>query len=1097
MHAKHEEALPAPERAALHSLVKERKDDAPLFWIEREQFDRIFSAHSNAHRLTPSLQDLQQARMIHPATHEGREGYVLPWRERGNKGLSSWLCARVLGLYWEALMRNAPQRKYDDFDDRIFNQWLVAAFEFRGSWWELTKRMTRPTRARLVKAAKRCILKKTDILGPEKEVDRFLWETVGFDRPPSHRLPKNLPQDASLLDIYRWFDNSYLYEPNGLRHFRENIDCLISLVIHYDDEAWHDDAVEIVRAARQMPYLIYQTRMSMITHGDAIAAFVAHVETASFGMMLLSERNIRSDSDLNHEEPHLRTQLHEAEKNRLWREAVSVLLGTIHDSLANNPQECARALGETLLLAVPAVSQRSHLPKVDDVLRARATERLDILLQQLSSSRHFLLLPLLTDFHRFLASRIEKYTRPIAELRILLWLLRTLNADGEDLAVEIEKVAGTILHAYGNVLHSQEVDDFGNIGSWVNDAPGIVDLPWADLVAYLHRNGRADELLTPNGIDFHDRLLQSYQSERYQGGEDHHSWIRKNRMHLRVLFAVHARFVKKDFDPVLGLPAKRGDELLASVENQISRLITSCAKSAHDGVHGSLFAPDAEFYGGGITGADGLFMPLMRTLTRFTSAERRNELLASWIRTENDPTVLLAMLDQNLPAAAREHALTRVLALDIEQMAKNSRQVTQWKDIAQAAIVAKRPEIVKAILDYGNKHLSAKYREKEWAVFEYEMRLMLAYNSSDEAELDNVKAPDGAQDDILDKREFYRGLIKLDKDPSKAREIFQGLVAKYPETISHAINMTAASLRFAKRIEDPDERKHEFIEVLHAWVSIERTFPASTFAHYHHNVASIRLIALDGACDDAAFDAAWERADIEVRIDIDMLTLGVTNAWRRNLHERASDMLALARPYFKDVNGKINERFERLENQSTLPQPYLIIPTVRALMEDPHFDHGAFQRLRSSRASRVVQIIRGTGFRVDEFIMDELREVAKELLKRRLLIKLGREERRNDLFGSLLHMRVAFLKWSVTEGRSGESTKGKEPGERDWVLTNSGEGGEIAIFEALVLKDVDKSYIDTHVEKAVVKYDAVGLAQAYIVVYYEGESHFRSSGKTT
>jgi len=485
---KHEDALPTPERAALHVLVKARDNNEPLFWIEHEQFDRIYSAHSNAHVLTPSLNELEKAHAIHAAVHDGREGYVLPWRERGNKGLSSWLCTRVLGLYWEALIRSAPPRNYNDADDRIFRQWLIAVFEFHGWSW-FAEHMTKTSRARLVKAAKRCVLQETDLLDPEKEVDLFLFDAVGFDRPSNLPLPARLPHDASLLDIYRWFDRP-LFESAEVRPIRTNLNWLVSLVIEDDAEVCQEDLLELVLASREMPYLIYQIRMSMGTRSTTIAAFVAHVETASFGMLLLAERNVRSDFDFNWEEPHHRAQVQETEKNRLWRAAVSVLLGTIHDDLAENPKECARALGETLLLAVPALSQRSHLPHVDDVLRASAAERLDILLMETSRSRSFVLVPLLADLHAFLAARVDAQSRPTAELRILLWLLRTLNADGEKLVVEIEKVAATILHAYGRLFLCQEFDDFGNVKSWHDDAPSIVELPWAELFAYLYRHGK-------------------------------------------------------------------------------------------------------------------------------------------------------------------------------------------------------------------------------------------------------------------------------------------------------------------------------------------------------------------------------------------------------------------------------------------------------------------------------------------------------------------------------------------------------------------------------------------------------------------------------
>ncbi|MDC3953221.1 hypothetical protein KEG38_05170 [Polyangium jinanense] len=643
---RHRDALPDAERGALKQLVDARDDNTPLFWVERDDLERIHAVHKNAHPLTPTLCDLEKTHVIAPAAHQGREGYLLPWRNRGGeKGVTPWLCTRAVGLYWEALTRSTPRRADTNLDDSMFREWLVRAIEF--PWWgSHTEHMTAPMRARLVKAATRFILAETDVSDPDKEVERFLWETVGFDRETTFRPPARPADDASLLEVYRWFDHAFLYDPSGLRRIRNWLDLLISLVVRHEEDVWRYGLVEVLQASRQKPYLIYRAMLSMAAGDSVIAGVVAHVETAPLGMLLLAEHSVRVEADFNWEEPSDRTRIQEAEKNRLWREAVGLLLGTVRDEMNERPdrlKECATALGETILLSVPTISRRAHLPEVDEVLRNGSEERLQILFRELSTTKHFVLFPLATELHRFLAARVANHpwARPSAEVRVLLWLLRTLMTDPEGATLDAATVAGTLLSAYESLFLRECVDDRGNLKIWYDDAPDMVAQPWTDLAIFLHREGRADELLAPRGVDLSNHLAGCYHADRYGGGDAHRSWLRKTRLHLRVLMAIHNALVKGDFDPVLGLSSKQAAELLAKVEERMSLLVCTSENSAHDGKHGSLFTPDKEAFAGGIAGPEGILEPIVRTFNRFTSVDRRDKAFADWIPVEDDPTVLL------------------------------------------------------------------------------------------------------------------------------------------------------------------------------------------------------------------------------------------------------------------------------------------------------------------------------------------------------------------------------------------------------------------------------------------------------------------------
>lgn len=66
------------------------------------------------------------------------------------------------------------------------------------------------------------------------------------------------------------------------------------------------------------------------------------------------------------------------------------------------------------------------------------------------------------------------------------------------------------------------------------------------------------------------------------------------------------------------------------------------------------------------------------------------------------------------------------------------------------------------------------------------------------------------------------------------------------------------------------------------------------------------------------------------------------------------------------------------------------------------------------------------------------------------------------------------------QSRHGISTNGAEAGEVDILLTKGGK--EIAIYEGLNLASVNSSYINTHIDKAIVNYNALGTA-TYVVAY--------------
>jgi len=117
----------------------------------------------------------------------------------------------------------------------------------------------------------------------------------------------------------------------------------------------------------------------------------------------------------------------------------------------------------------------------------------------------------------------------------------------------------------------------------------------------------------------------------------------------------------------------------------------------------------------------------------------------------------------------------------------------------------------------------------------------------------------------------------------------------------------------------------------------------------------------------------------------------------------------------------------------------------------------------------------------------EERDTLIKQLKSEVDVGRVRQDQFNDFFVSLFRMRMSFLKWNVADqSHGGDSETGQRAGERDWTLRDSGNVGDVAIFEALKLSSVDTTVIKKHIDKLIDNYNSQGLTNLFCVVYYEG-----------
>ena len=119
-------------------------------------------------------------------------------------------------------------------------------------------------------------------------------------------------------------------------------------------------------------------------------------------------------------------------------------------------------------------------------------------------------------------------------------------------------------------------------------------------------------------------------------------------------------------------------------------------------------------------------------------------------------------------------------------------------------------------------------------------------------------------------------------------------------------------------------------------------------------------------------------------------------------------------------------------------------------------------------------------------VLNDLVKISERLSTNATYKKGTPENSINDYFrDALLLMGYSEVK---DQTRHGISLSGKDAGEVDILISKDGK--EIAVFEGLKLASVDSAYINTHLSKAIINYNALGTA-TFIVAYvssYDSES---------
>lgn len=1105
-----DDTLTMVETKALENLIAKDSGERPILWIEETVFASIHRRYQEAHKATPNLDSLLRLGLFEPFLNGDSQGYRLTTRNGVSDSNWNVLLSQSAALVWEGLLREdddlSDEQKLFRYFDLIQNDRNILAG---------LKHLPPASLQRLRDASVCVLLKEADIQDPTMERAKMYWEVINAPRFAAfgERTPAF---DGSLSKWFkRWNKLRYYQSPFSCR---DELDTLVYIVLATDDGS-STQTVKLLEESSTRPYLVVTVcQMLGGPHRKQIPGIIANQSTCSLGMNLLAGVSIEVPVGAQMETFESKERAIEETKTSLWRHATDVFLETLGEARPVVAKESLEALVDVLVLAAePTV--RFDLRPLSSLYRQGSEKRFQILTSGLSTQLGLDLPKWLSDLRCTFAehgssnsSRNSSFEcMPLVEMKLLFWLLEVAGKLNNESQSEMVATASAIVDLYCAELN-RDLAKSGNFVSWIGDASEALSLPWIEVALVLDRSGSVEKLIGPSSVMFKSKIENVPSTVKLLPNESHtntefsvyRTLIRKLRLHLRVLIQLHDECLKSHAAPRLKPSHEEILSLRLKIESQLGSLLNLGTVETVGAGRPSVFDLETEGLGtGGENERFSLVSDVVIVLNLFTQGQR-DLAFTNLVESTTDPTVLLKVAGESSSFKARKLAEERLSALNMDSFLKEQFWLPKIKEIVLVATSQARSEIAEEVLDFVQKHYREIAARSDWVVFEYEMRLAIAYHRRDLEGLNALQPPNshsahapqipGQQNGTIESAMFFKGLLLLEKEPERSVEIFETLIRRRPGNLPDVINRFAAVVCVAKKVLDPIDRKKAFHRVLRDWEALRPTLSTLELRDVH--ILYNELCTFDGAGMELEFDERWRQLLIEQRTNIEFVRIGIECQMRRGQRDEALKILNFALPYHTDSSGRVDESFKNLEVEIAAGGTITTstFPVVDQRVAPSERLKSSHQALLEASPETVAQVL-GMGQDTDlqSFLRTSLVSTAVAFVDRIDIWRpLKIEDNYNDVLVTLLRMRLSFLHWQVGPQDPGSlSPTGIRAGERDFTLRTA-TGDLIAIVEAMRLKYLDKAQMESHITKAVDNYNKPRVPHIFIVVYFEGDQDWDS-----
>lgn len=545
-----------------------------------------------------------------------------------------------------------------------------------------------------------------------------------------------------------------------------------------------------------------------------------------------------------------------------------------------------------------------------------------------------------------------------------------------------------------------------------------------------------------------------------------------------ILLAFNGIQIKKDELEIEQLPVKG---TLTKLENYIQELSTEYSLDKFEEERVNIF--DDSFY---VFGQNIFYQSLRSLLFRslnYFAENKAEEFIKDFFGQSIDIGSMLTAINILESKNLAKLVADRIVAIEIEDYIQSKYTVTDLQDTLIEAVNSESHwDLAEPLIQRIQKYLEKVRQNDENMIFIlFHVSLLLAFKENNAIKLAEIEIPQsnyyidrGKADKGQDLKNFFTGLQKLynDKDYDNAITTFQSLSSKGDEP-RYAFHLYRAQTLKAIHIGDFNllgtsfQQWEEFTKNLQKEnvkkVSELSEAIASNQLHYYAHVDDRKKFSHNLSILSRAY--LYE----------DEIIPTVYNYYiRMELHEAAFSYLRNAVEYLK-LNGKpVSTEIVELQKNSVSKD--LLQSFKNSLIN-----------IRSVGAYELPLItpdIVNDKRNLNDFIFNELVQAAKVMtVKQDAIRKNPHEDRFNDLFLAALKLRFQIWGWSIhDQPRTGISPNKVNAGEAD--ITIQAGGIDIALLEGFILRGMDKSVIENHIQK-IFGYNNY-LKRYYIIIYFKG-----------
>jgi hypothetical protein len=901
------------------------------FWISRALLQKLREAHRQAHTKTPTIKKLVELGVIEPCTDIAKDKYVLTFyteRIESEKNLWQVLQKRIFSLLWEWL---CDSKDFADDIQRV-QKWIESASEF-DEFYELNKYISAAKKEHLNAAIQTVLMSESDIQGREFELEKLRWETdYGFGRLLLEPLPV---QHYSFLDAWKWWNQlEEITQRSGFS--RQKFESMFSIAIR--ELGWYQQSEFLKKCLENSfnrPYLLYcVVRNYKYAHRSELARLLQEPKTASLGLYLIQEINLR-DNLIGFNENYADSEIKQKiEKTQVWEKAISIICEVIK-FISWSSQDWLKierfdamvvSLGEILLFSAQKTVQAEH--QLERNLGKQELNELQTRFKILTSSLASLdafedyILPI----YKWLMASVEQSksesstseSMRIAEMKVLFWLLEVSN-ENSPIAVTI---AQGITELYCQEIRSWKVENQSRnfVISWHDAIYELMDFPWAKVARVLITAGQLDALIQPDKVDLVLELRSVERSIKglvfdetgYPEYSLFRSWLQKIRTHILVLLRIHREL-------------KHGEAPSAKkIELKIRDLIIGSAGLGTDKAQIGLFSHDLDNPFRRRRKAHFVYQ-VTQGIHLFSADDCKRTFLA-WIEKEDYPDVLLAIVEDSIFEDVRQAALARIEQQDLYEYLNRQFLITGYERLLINAANAGETKVAKQVLEYMESAQLNDTQKTNWLIFSHRIRLMIAYQENDLKTINTLKfptletyvdnqSPKEIQKDFENSRTFFRSLLELESNPQKAYEGFHKLFQNESTNTAYAVNRFAAAVRLAQANSVHEIRKQALSVALEEWRAATPNFSENALREISRYSCYSELIVLDELEMDLRFDEVWQNLANDLKITVAYVDIAVKNGLRRDKKSVAEGIYEAARPYHTNSVGAMAAGFAEIQNR--------------------------------------------------------------------------------------------------------------------------------------------------------------------------------------